>query len=157
IAEAVFEHRNILGTSHDAIALLQAGIVNGDRVSVLVVGGVAAAVSRGIPAEAAARTLGLAEFAAAALHAQVIAVDIASIDGEAVVWDVHPIPEFREMIALGARSAAEAIADVVVGRLDRLADRDPVAVAGPRTMSLAGFEAMTELRREVADGFVLTA
>ena len=111
VAEAVFEHRNVLGRSHDAVALLQKGVAESGRLVVLVAGGSAIATSGG---ELGTDAVGLAEAAAEALDSRFIAIEIAAIDGELVVWDVVPVPEYRGMNSLGTGSIDRALSDYVL-------------------------------------------
>ncbi|MFL5759468.1 MAG: hypothetical protein ACJ789_07010 [Thermomicrobiales bacterium] len=113
-AEAVFEHRHVLGAKADLIGLVQTGIALGsDRVTVIVVDGVAVAVDshdHDVPKAA----YGLAELAAKALGASLIGIEVAHMAAGAVVWNVNPIPDFRDAIALGETTVAEAIAKLAV-------------------------------------------
>ena len=90
IAEAVFEHRNVLGRSNDAVSLLQKGVAESGRLLVLVAGPSAIAIDGDdLPATRRQSALTLAEAAAAALGAGFVAIEIAAIEGELVVWDVR--------------------------------------------------------------------
>ena len=87
VAEAVLEHRAVLGSAHEAVALIQAGVPRPtERVTVVVVGGRAVAT-------------------------------IATVAKHPVVWDVHPVPEFRHAIPLGTTTVAAALAASALARL----------------------------------------
>lgn len=116
-AEAVLEHRDVLGSSQDALALVQAGAPQVSW-SVIVVGGVAVATMAGageepVPAEARA----LAEAAAEALGAAIVAVEIARVAGGLVVWDVDAVPEFRQATPTSDQPVAAALAELALARI----------------------------------------
>ncbi len=151
-AEAVFEHRVVLGGVTERIAVVQAGIPDADDMTtVLVVGreAVAATDPSWVAVEPDAAPLAVA--AARALGAEIVGVTLASIDGDVVIWDVRPVPDFRAMAALGTRSAAEAIAELAAAQLGR--DR----IADPIPVEIVAVEAGTGLWREVAGGVALIA
>jgi len=107
-AEAVIEHRVVLGNHTESIVLMQAGAPTaGELTRVHVVGGRAIAVD-GDPSHTVA--VRLAEEAAGVLGATLVAVDIACIDGACVVWDATPVADFRQSTLLGTTSVGEAIA-----------------------------------------------
>lgn len=119
-AEAVLEHRAVLGDAADALALLQAGapapaaralvtVVDGEPVA-LAGEGAEAALADGRPAEVAAA-------AAIALGASVATVEVALAPGGPVVWDVLPVADFRAAVSLTGRSVADAIAALACERL----------------------------------------
>ena len=118
-AEAVVEHRAVLGGSIEAVALIQAGAPHLDDCLTLTVVGeraVAAIDWRNTPRAELARAAALAERVAAVLGATLIDVSIAAVADGLIVWDVHPVPEYRHATPLGDRSVAGAIADLAVGR-----------------------------------------
>lgn len=122
-ADAVIEHRIVLGVSTEAIVLLQAGAPEADDlVRVHVVGGRAIAVDGDA---ANAEAIRLAEQAASVLEASLVTIEIACVGGACVVWDVLPVADFRQSTLLGTISVAEAIAETAT------------AVARERTSSLA--------------------
>jgi glutathione synthase/RimK-type ligase-like ATP-grasp enzyme len=150
MAEAVFEHRDVLGNKSDVIGLLQTGIALGsDRVMVIVVDGVAVAVNshdHNVPKAG----YGLAELTARALGASFIGVEIAHMDAGPVVWSVHPVPDFRNALSLGDMSVAEAVA--------KLASH----LVGASTSDVIAVELLDEspggsIGREVTDDVALTA
>jgi glutathione synthase/RimK-type ligase-like ATP-grasp enzyme len=147
-AEAVFEHRDVLGDKSDAIGLLQTGIALGsDRVTVIVVDGVAVAVNshdHDVPKSA----YGLAELAARALGASLIGVEIAHMDAGPVVWGVHPVPDFRNALSLGDTSVAEAIAKLAV---------ELVGASKPDVIAVELLEENGTISREVTNDVALSA
>lgn len=107
-AEAVIEHRVVLGAHGEAIMLMQAGVPNASELGRHhVIDGAVVAVE-GELTGAAAQEIAVA--AADALGATVVTVDIARIDGELVVWDVVAVADFRHAMTVGERSVGEAIA-----------------------------------------------
>lgn len=115
-AEAVVEHRVVLGDAHEAISLIQAGVPgSAQRLTVHVVDGRAVAVDE-TAGEIRPETLALAERAALALDAAIIAVEVVPTPVGPVVWDVQPIAEFRRARSLGELSLAEAIARLALRR-----------------------------------------
>ena len=144
MAEAVFEHRNVLGGSKDAVALLQQGVAEEGRLLVLVAGGKAIAIDGELDGARCGQALELAQAAATALRAEFVAIEIVSVDGRLVVWDVQPTPEYRAMRPLTARSVEMALRDLLVG--------------GEAGADFEGGLHMTALiRREALDGAVLSA
>ena len=109
-AEAVIEHRIVLGDAHEAISLIQAGVpAAAQRLIVHVVDGRAVAVDEAGP-EPHAESLALAERVARAVDAAIIAVEVVQSAAGPVVWDVQPVAEFRRARALGTLSLAQAVA-----------------------------------------------
>jgi glutathione synthase/RimK-type ligase-like ATP-grasp enzyme len=130
-AEAVIEHRVVLGTHGEAIMLLQAGAPNGDRLGRHHVVGDAVVATEGALVDGRARALAIA--AAAALGAQAITVDVAEVDGRLVVWDVVAVTDFRAAMPTGERTVGQALAELAaskapVAATSRIEDV-PVAVA----------------------------
>ena len=121
-AEAIVEHRTVLGDPADGIVLVQTGAPPAtDRVLVHVVGGVAAAADDpgnlilGAPA-----VVELAEAAARSLGAAIAGVEIALTAAGFVVWDVQPVPDFRTAVPLGDRAPAVTVAALAAARLAAL-------------------------------------
>jgi hypothetical protein len=113
-AEAVIEHRVVLGEASEAIVILQAGAPGPDqRTLVHVVGGTAIATA-GV--QAGPEALALAERAARVLDASLVAVELAHTVAGLVVWDVHPVADFRQAAPVGGVSMAEAIVRLAIGR-----------------------------------------
>jgi hypothetical protein len=115
-AEAVLEHRGVLGDAPDAISLMQQGVATAtNRVMVTTVDGVAVATSGDCGSRASkAQVAQLAEATARLLGARLLGVVIADIDDRLVVWDVDPLPEFRDADAIGDESVEGALANLVV-------------------------------------------
>lgn len=116
-ADAVIEHRVVLGTAEEEIVMLQAGALLGDtewyRIHLAGFRAVAVDGDAQPPAEAIA----VAEQAANALHAGTIAIDVAHIDGNWVAWDALPLADFRNATRLGDVSVADAIAAHALAKL----------------------------------------
>ncbi|HKG25456.1 MAG TPA: hypothetical protein VKB09_07390 [Thermomicrobiales bacterium] len=152
-AEAVFEHRGTLGGSSAAIGILQAGAAfDRARVSVIVVDGQAVALHDPTgQARYVARFVGVAEAAAHVLGASIVGIDLVATPTGPVVWDVDPVPDFRDAAPLGTASVAEAIAD--------LAARHALTAATIVTqLSLDDEVGLgAGLAREVTDGVALSA
>jgi hypothetical protein len=143
-AEAVIEHRVVLGNHSEAIVLLQAGAPTAEEMMrVHVVGGRAIALD-GDPARAEA--IRLAEQAATVLDASLIAIDIACVDDTCVVWDALPVADFRQSTLLGSTTVASALAELAM------------SVGSERSASIAvraGCPVGSET--EARHGFVLSA
>ena len=118
-AEAVLEHRSVLGSAADAVSLVQAGApVATERALVHIVGGAAVAVEdAGDFISTAPVAAKLAEAAARALGATVAAVEIALTPSGFVVWDVQPAADFRNAAPLVGRGPAAAIAALAASSL----------------------------------------
>ncbi|MGI8483325.1 MAG: hypothetical protein ACR2OU_03570, partial [Thermomicrobiales bacterium] len=58
--------------------------------------------------------LAMAEHAAEAIGASIVSVELAMLKGELVVWDLHPVGDFRHAQVLGRQSIPEAIAELAV-------------------------------------------
>ena len=147
-AEAVIEHRVVLGAHGEAIMLLQAGTPReAEHGRHHVVGGEVVAVE-GALTGAPARELAVA--AADALGATAITVDIAEVDGALVVWDVQAVADFRLATLTGSRTVGEALAALVTG-----GHRVPVAAEDiPVAMTHDGWEVQV---RDGVIGISLTA
>lgn len=117
-AEAVLEHRAVLGGTERSLGLIQAGApLNGDRTMVIVIDGVAVALDGQSGSDVSGDVLRLAEAAARALCADFIAVEIFTGAGEPIVWDARPVPEFRDAVSLTQSTVAQSIAQAVEARL----------------------------------------
>ncbi len=111
-ADAVIEHRVVLGDDSEAIILLQAGAPRDDQRSLVhVVDGRAIALS-GI--DVTDDGLAIAEQVARVLQAPMVTVELAHTEGGLVVWDVFPVSDFRQARLLGDQSVAEAIAKAAI-------------------------------------------
>lgn len=117
-AEAVIEHRAVLGGVAGSLGLIQAGSPATETlVKVLVVDGAASALETAPGTTVPDQALRLAEQAARALNADLIALIIALGSPELVVWDAHPVPDFRDALPIAGISVALAIADAIERRL----------------------------------------
>ena len=129
-AEAVIEHRVVLGTHGEAIMLLQAGAPDAAHLGRHhVVGGEVIAVE-GALVDTHAR--GLAVAADRALGARAITVEVADVGGELVVWDIVAVADFRAATQLGDRSVGQALADLArSGGAEQVTHQEdlPVAIA----------------------------
>jgi glutathione synthase/RimK-type ligase-like ATP-grasp enzyme len=115
-AEAILEHRAVLGGSGHTLGLIQAGAPHTHSTDIIVVDGTAIAFSPS-PISVSNAALRLAEEAALALRADLIGISIAIVGGQPVVWDVQPVPEFRSALLLTDASVAEIIAGALALRL----------------------------------------
>lgn len=153
-AEAVFEHRHVLGTKSEALGLVQQGLFLAEqRIMVVVVNGVAIAVGHATKnGGVSGVALRMAEAAAVAIGADLAGIEIAQTANGPVVWDVQPVPEFRDMLTIGDTTVVEALAAAIVGRS---ASRNGVAANGsPRVSRL---EANGAIEREVTTHVALLA
>jgi glutathione synthase/RimK-type ligase-like ATP-grasp enzyme len=117
-AEAVLEHRAVLGGSDRSLGLIQAGApIAHQRAEIIVVDGRATALQPGGDLPCGPTERRLAEEAARALRADLVAITIARIGSEPIVWDVHPAPDFRDSMPIAVLTVAEAIAHAVAQRL----------------------------------------
>ncbi|HET7093917.1 MAG TPA: hypothetical protein VFI22_10575 [Thermomicrobiales bacterium] len=122
-AEAVLEHRAVLGASCDLPSLVQTGAATDDELAqIIVAGGVACAVG-GMDAGAVDRAaLHLAEAAAAALGAGLIGIRLLRTDAGWIVWDVEAVPDFRAATGIVDGGVAAAIARLVSARAEPAVD-----------------------------------
>ncbi len=120
-AEAVLEHRSVLGDAPDSISLIQQGVAStGNRVDVIVVDGIATAIDGSVAdGMSLSQVTSLAEETARLLGSRLIGVTIAGIDGRQVVWDVDPVPPFRNAHPIDGKSVELAVAELTV-RLSEL-------------------------------------
>lgn len=147
-AEAVLEHRDVLGVRQDSLALVQAGAPVA-RWSVIVIGGMAVAMTASPFAGAMpAPARHLAETAATTLGAAMVAIEIAQVESGLVIWDIDAVPEFRHATPISDQPVAAALCELAQARL--AADPDEAV-----TSSLISLDATH--RREVPHGVVLTA
>jgi hypothetical protein len=117
-AEAVLEHRSVLGGVEGSLGLIQAGSPGTqDLVNVIVVDGAASGLETRTGTPVPDQALRLAERAAQVLNADLVAIVIALQFGDPVVWDARPVPEFRDAVSIGDRTVAQAIARAVERRL----------------------------------------
>ncbi len=117
-AEAVLEHRAVLGGSVSSLGLIQAGApAPHELATVIVVDSAATALDIAAGVSVPDGALRLAEEAARVLRAELIAIEIAFAATEPVVWDVRPVPEFRHAMPIRDITVARAIASAVEQRL----------------------------------------
>jgi [lysine-biosynthesis-protein LysW]---L-2-aminoadipate ligase len=143
-AEAILEHRSVLGEAPDSISLIQQGIATaGNRVTVTTVGGHAIAASGSVVGDASmVRSAQLAETTACLLGARLLGVTLAEIDGKLVVWDVDPVPAFRDAMPLNGTTVEAALAALTAQLLET-----PAAIDGP----------VMQFREEAGDHVFLSA
>ena len=119
-ADAVIEHRVVLGGDREAIFLIQAGApAPEERTIVHVIDGRAIAVD-GAAIDSAG--LDLAETTAHDLGAALAAITIATVGAELVVWDVQPVGDFREARRIGETTVPAALASLVAARTKNAAN-----------------------------------
>jgi hypothetical protein len=119
IAEAVLEHRQVLGQGPDAISLMQQGVGSADNRSVVtVVDGVAIATAGSITGADVRRVGCLAEETARILGATLLGVTVVGIEGRPVVWDVAAAPQFRMAKPQGELTVEAAVANLVSRMMD---------------------------------------
>ena len=118
-AEAILEHRAVLGGTGQSLNLVQAGAPHASElVSVMVIDGVAWTAQNGHEAAANSSVRRLAEETALALEADLISVTLFVRGEEILIWDVTPVPEFRHAVPLFGPSVAHLIAQAVERRLE---------------------------------------
>jgi hypothetical protein len=110
-AEAVMEHREMLRDKHDAMGLVQVGL-RGVSATVIVAGGSVVGVD-GDQSIANGAAFDLAIAAANALQADLIGVVISATSSGYVVWDIDPVPDFRNAVATAVTDIATAIASSI--------------------------------------------
>ncbi|MGN6030421.1 MAG: hypothetical protein ACTHQE_02040 [Thermomicrobiales bacterium] len=132
-ADAVIEHRVVLGNDAEAIILIQEGApAAADRATIHVIGGKAIAFDGFMP-DASAITL--AEDAAHVIGASLAGIEIARVKGKTVVWDVHPVAEFRQATLLGSETIAQAIARTALSSQSAGGRIDPINASTDRLIS----------------------
>ena len=118
-AEAILEHRAVLGGIEGSLGLIQAGSPSQESVAaVIVIDGVATAIEVASGTTVPNSALRLAEAAAVALEAELVAITIALDSSGPVVWDVRPVPDFRQAMPISNLSVPGAIVQAVERRLD---------------------------------------
>jgi hypothetical protein len=121
-AEAVLEHRAVLGGVEGSLGLIQAGSPGLENlVKVIVVDGTACALEAASATTVPDYALRLAEEAARALNADLVAIIIALGSREPVVWDVRPVPDFRDAMPITGLTVAQTIGLAVEHRLAAIA------------------------------------
>lgn len=146
IAEAVLEHREVLGDSLNRVSLIQAGTRASMKVVVaLVLGGCVVAYSQH---GAGIEIRELAQAAATALKSSILGVTIAVTADGPVVWDVQAVPQFRDMLAADHQAIATAFLEMIDSRRTQVATQEsPVPHYGWNG----------DLRAEVTGDVVLSA
>jgi hypothetical protein len=135
-AEAVLEHRAVLGGAERSLGLIQAGSPRESSLAaVIVVDGAASALGRS-DSFITDSGLRLAEEAARALRADLVAIVVATIGGEPIVWDVQPVPEFRDALSIVGESVASVIVRAIERRLRALAAPGLAAETSPAWISI---------------------
>lgn len=118
-ADAVIEHRVVLGTDEEEIVMLQAGaLTSGTEWYRIHTAGFQAIAVEGeaVPPIEAQELAGLA---AKVLDAGSVAIDVAFIEGKWVVWDAVPLTDFRGATLLGETTVEQAIAIHALGILQQ--------------------------------------
>jgi hypothetical protein len=111
-ADAVIEHRVVLGKGPASVVLIQQGAPRDDeRTIVHVVGGRAIAVDGNVTEVGA---VAIAEHAARVVGASIVAVELVRLAGKIVVWDLHPVADFRKARLTGEQTIGEAIAELAI-------------------------------------------
>ena len=156
IAEAVLEHRQVLGSTANTLALIQAGAsTESSRLELLVVGGRVVAIGDASTLSARLElSIEEAERAASLLGAAILGVTVIDAAAGPVVWDVKAVPDFRSLIAVENGSTVAAIVELVKAYLTN----GVVSIGSHVNVARAnGFAVDTTLRREAGDGVVLSA
>jgi hypothetical protein len=119
-AEAILEHRGVLGEAPDSLSLIQQGVAtSGNRVTVMTVDGMAIAASGSVACDRSlVQSAQLAEATANVLGARLLGVSIAEIEGKLVVWDVAPVPAFRDATPLNGTTVEAALANLAAQLLE---------------------------------------
>ena len=118
-AEAVLEHRAVLGGVEGSLGLIQAGSPASEHlVKVIVIDGAASALEAASGTSVPDQALRLAEEAASALNAEFVAIIIAMSSAGSVVWDAQPVPDFRDAMPIAGLTVAKTIAEAVERRLE---------------------------------------
>lgn len=130
-AEAILEHRAVLGGTGQSLNLVQAGAPHPDELTtVMVIDGVAWTAQNGHAAAANSSVRRLSEETALALQADLIAVTLYVQNDDVLVWDVTPVPEFRHAVPLFGPDVAHLIAMAVGRRLEAQVALSTEAVQG---------------------------
>jgi hypothetical protein len=148
-AETVLEHRAVLGGVEGSLGLIQAGSPGTENLaSVIVVDGAASALETMTGTRVPDQALRLAEHAAHALNANLVAIVIALGPGDPVVWDARPVPAFRDATPIGDLTVAQAIARAVERRLETAVPSLPFE-RNPAWPSIATHAQEQGLRRDL--------
>lgn len=118
-AEAILEHRAVLGGTGQSLNLVQSGAPQPEElVTVMVIDGIAWTAQNGHAPVSNSAVRRVAEETAQALQADLVAVTIFVRDENVLVWDVTPVPEFRHAVPLFGPDVAHLIALAVERRLE---------------------------------------
>jgi hypothetical protein len=149
-AEAVVEHRSVLGGADGALGLIQAGSPTPESLAtIIVVDGAAVALDVATATTVPDSALRIAEDAAGVLGAELIAVVVALCFGEPMVWDARPVPAFRNALPIASYDVAQVIARAVERRL--------VTPLTPGTVEERSHAWATLTREEIHGGVVISA
>lgn len=150
-AEAVLEHREVLGSARELPALVQAGVAApGTLAAIIVVDGRATAVS-GRTADLPIEASRLAEAAAGVLGAALVGIDLVLGGDRWLVWDVQAVPDFRDAHPLVEGGVATALAALLVGPTPQQ------YLPAVETVVIAEKEWLPRGRKEARDGALLLA
>lgn len=134
IAEAIVEHRITLGGASELVCIVQHAIAH-HRGTVIVSQGKAIAIDNGSALIAEQGTAcRLAVAAAAAVNSTFCGVEIAITDDGMVVWDINPVPDFRDAYSLMPGSVSDTIAAMLLATFDQ---RDPMSPLNKEVASVA--------------------
>lgn len=113
-AEAVLEHRCVLGGATENVFILQHGAPDaGDRVLLTVVDGTVVGAETAGDLIVGPDAIALATQAARVLRGRIVGIELTRTASGWVVWDVEPVPDFRMAVAVGGvSSVGQAVADL---------------------------------------------
>ena len=150
-AEAILEHRAVLGGIEGSLGLIQAGSPGRESVvAVIVIDGVATAIEVVSGTTVPDSALRLAEAAAVALDADLVAITITLDSRGPVVWDVQPVPDFRLAMPISDLTVPGAIVKAVERRLDSVvASQHPGAAQDWSRLTLHGNTQEQGTRRDL--------
>ncbi len=153
-AEAVIEHRSVLGGVSGSLGLIQAGSpASKNLVKVTVVDGAAAALEAAPGTTVPDKVLSLAKEAARALNADLVALIIALGSTDPVVWDAQPVPDFRDAMPVAGLTVAQTIAQSVERRLAAAVPSFPAE----RGQAWTGFSTRAQRQRGLRRDLVVSA
>jgi len=137
-AEAVIEHRAVLGGTEHSVGLIQAGAPGESNLTtVIVIDGQASAASLPAGDRVPSTALRLAEEAARALGADLAGIVLTSVFDEPAIWDVQPVPDFRHAVPFFNQSVAATIARAVERKLEALAPASVTPEPGTTWISIS--------------------
>ena len=116
IGEAILEHRETLGHMGERIMVVQQGHASGDHLHrLIVIDGQVVATGKNEERPPTGEVVTLAIRAAAAIGASMCGVSILKTANGAVVWDIDPVPSFRDYQPVDERDPVSAIVTMVLG------------------------------------------